>query len=242
MSYKPYKKEFTYSYTLGVFPTIELLQHSPQLVDRILLHSSGATNQGIHKIITLCKAHHISYETNDKLVNKLATKENSYAVGVFYKQEQPLSQTAPHIVLVQPSDMGNLGTIMRTALGFGIRDIAIVRPAADAFDPKVVRGSMGAFFQMRIQYFTDIDAYMEAYSHAMYTFRLDGAKRLQDVAPPGTGTPYALVFGNESAGLPAQFCDIGIGVVIPHSDAIDSMNLAVAVGIATYHFTNGQSV
>ena len=36
-------------------------------------------------------------------------------------------------------DPGNLGTILRTALGFGLKNIAIIRPAVDSDDPRVVR-------------------------------------------------------------------------------------------------------
>ena len=39
-----------------------------------------------------------------------------------------------------------MGTIMWSCLGFGMKDIAIIRPAVDAFDPKCIRASMGAFF------------------------------------------------------------------------------------------------
>lgn len=43
--------------------------------------------------------------------------------------------------------------------------------------------------------------------------------------------------GNEATGLPTSFASAGTAVRIPHSDAIDSLNLAVAVSIAAYAFT-----
>ena len=59
-----------------------------------------------------------------------------------------LSGASNHIVLVNPSDMGNLGTIIRTAVGFGFTDIGIISPAVDAYNPKVIRGSMGSFSKL----------------------------------------------------------------------------------------------
>ena len=70
-----------------------------------------------------------------------------------------MSQT---IFTGKPSDMGNLGTIIRTAVGFGCTDIGIISPAVDAYNPKVIRGSMGSFFKVNLQYFDSFEEYKEA--------------------------------------------------------------------------------
>ena len=46
--------------------------------------------------------------------------------------------------------------------------------------------------------------------------------------------PLSLVFGNEARGLPDAFAEYGIPVRIPHSNRIDSLNLAIAAGIGMY--------
>ena len=46
--------------------------------------------------------------------------------------------------------------------------------------------------------------------------------------------PYSLVFGNEGAGLPKDYGKLGRSVKIPQSGKVDSLNLAVSVGIALY--------
>lgn len=56
-----------------------------------------------------------------------------------------------HVVLVNPSNAGNLGTIIRSCIGFGVEDIAIILPAVDLFDPKTIRASMGAKAKIRIE-------------------------------------------------------------------------------------------
>ena len=48
--------------------------------------------------------------------------------------------------------------------------------------------------------------------------------------------PFTLVFGNESSGLPRELEKLGTKVTIPHSKAIDSLNISVAVGIALHEF------
>ncbi|MGI5851862.1 MAG: TrmH family RNA methyltransferase [Clostridiales bacterium] len=236
MMVKPYKKGFDYSYTLGVFPTIELLQNQPGIVKEVVLHSGGIQNQGMDRIIELCKRHGIKLETNDKLVNRLSKKENCYAIGVFSKLPGYLSGASNHIVLVNPSDMGNLGTIIRTAVGFGFTDIGIISPAVDAYNPKVIRGSMGSFFKVNLQYFDSFHEYRASYNNQFFTFRLNGETTLHEIRTYHE-RPYTLVFGNESSGLGSEFDEVGVGVRIPHSQEIDSLNLAVAVGIALNHFS-----
>lgn len=235
MAYKSYKRDHDYSYTLGVFPTVELLDNRRSAVRQVVLHSSALENQGVKKIIALCTLSGIPYEINDKLISKLSTKEKCYAIGIFSKYEEHLDKHRSHIVLANPSDKGNLGMIIRTMVGFGLRDLGIIRPAVDMFDPKVLRGSMGAVFKMRLQYFDDIQSYMAAYDRQVYPFMLDAQSTLDEAEiPQGL---YTLIFGNESSGLSDEYKQYGHSIVIPHSGEIDSLNLSVAVGIAVYHIT-----
>ncbi len=231
---KTYKKEFDYSYSFGVFPTLELLHAHPESVLKVLLNEAGRKNRGVARIEELCKRHHIRVETNDRAVERLAPKENAYAVGVFKKYTGKLNAEANHIVLVNPGDMGNLGTIIRTALGFGLTNIALVRPAADIFDPKVVRASMGALFNITFQYFDSFAQYRDTFRHNLYPFMTNGTTILAEAQ---FNPPFALIFGNESTGLPDDFLSVGTGVTIPHTHKIDSLNLTIAVGIALYEAT-----
>jgi len=141
-----------------------------------------------------------------------------------------------HIVLVEPSDNGNLGSIIRSAVGFGLTDIAVVGLSADAFDPHVIRASMGALFSARIQLFEKFDEYLATYSgRSLYPFMLGGANSLPEMRCR-VRPPYSLIFGNEGTGLPPEYAGYGEPVIIPHSHSIDSLNLAAAASIAAYVF------
>ena len=67
---------------------------------------------------------------------------------------------------------------------------------------------------------------------------LDGAISLNEAAARAE-KPFTLVFGNEASGLPAEFATYGQSVMIPQSDEIDSLNLAVAVSVGSYVFLHG---
>ena len=143
--------------------------------------------------------------------------------------------------MVNPADKGNLGTILRTATAFGIENIAIISPAADIYDPKVVRASMGALFHVNFCYYSSFEDYQKELgkeSRNMVPFMLDG-EPINTVASKikASGLPISLIYGNESSGLPAEFLKIGTPARIMHSDNVDSLNLPLAVGIGLYTFT-----
>lgn len=232
---KTYNKENDYSYTLGVFPTIELLKNKSQKVMRVILHSQADKNSGVFVIKELCAKASIPIEISDKTINKLSKKGNCYAIGVFNKYITKLEENH-HVVLVNPSDMGNMGTIIRTMLGFGYRNLAIIRPGVDVFDPKVVRASMGALFNMNIQYFDNFEEYLHDYSsHQIYPLMLKGAKNIHQLEI--SDQYHSLIFGNESSGLPNDYLNYGQSVFIPHTEWIDSLNLSMALGITLSIFS-----
>ena len=149
-SLEAYQSSLDYSYAPGVFPSLECLKNRPGAARRLLVSSRGGRNEGILALTGLCEKLKVRVETADKALSRISGKENCYAAVVFEKFQGKLSGDAPHVVLHQPSDAGNLGTILRTALGFQLKNLAIIRPAADVFDPKVVRASMGALFSMDV--------------------------------------------------------------------------------------------
>ncbi len=232
-----YSHQLDYSYAPGIFPSHALLNARPELARRLLVRSDAAESEGVRALMEKCAALNVRTETADRALERISRKENCYAALVFDKFSCELSQTGNHIVLVNPSDMGNLGTILRACLGFSLADLAIIRPAADVFDPRVVRASMGALFSMRVGLFDSFEAYRAAYpDHALYPFMLDGSLPLPQ-ACRAAKAPWSLVFGNEATGLPPRFAQLGQPVRIPQSDAIDSLNLAIAVSVAAYAFT-----
>ena len=146
--YKRYRKDSPVSYALGITLTFELLRFQPDKVTRVYIHSGMKEGETLDKLRSLCRDAGIEMVQTDKIFHVLSQKENCYVIGEFTKYEGQLEKTASHIVLVNPSNAGNMGTIMRSALGFGLNQMAIIRPAVDAFDPKVVRASMGAIFSL----------------------------------------------------------------------------------------------
>lgn len=230
---KKYQKDFSYSYCIGAFPCLELLEKRPQEVLEVVLSSTGETNEGVKKIKTLTNGLGIKTSVNDHLVEEISGKQNAYVVIVFRKFESPVLQDETHLVLVNPSDAGNLGTIMRTALAFDIQNLVIIKPAVDQFDPKVVRASMGAIFQMNMTTFDSFESYLKKFPRVVYVFSPDGEIELGEVR---FEQPTALVFGTESAGVPTEIKNEGKTVRILQSNRVDSLNLPISIGVVLYKF------
>ena len=233
--YKRYRKEDPVSYALGITLTFELLQYRTAEVSRVFIHSGMREGDTLDKLLRQCRDAQIEVVYTDKIFHVLSQKENCYVIGEFRKYDGRLEKEHSHIVLVAPSNAGNMGTIMRSALGFGLEQMAIIRPAVDAFDPRVVRASMGAIFSTEFSYFDSFAQYQAQYGgRELYPFMLDGAVSLHEISPSGT---FSLIFGNEATGLPPEFTEVGTSVLIPHSGRIDSLNLPIAASIAMYEMT-----
>lgn len=231
-----YKRELDYSYAPGLFPALEAMTKRPETVRRLLISAKGRDSEGVKKLICLAEKHGVRVEEADRALARVSGKDNCFAAVVFEKRPALLNAGEQHIVLHHIADQGNLGTILRTALGFGYHDIAIIRPAADVYDPKVARASMGALFSLRVREYDDFEAYRREFpGHAAYPFMLDGSVEM-DEAVRDAHRPCALIFGNEGAGLPPEFRGVGRPVRIPSSDEVDSLNLAVAAAIGMYAF------
>lgn len=235
-SLEAYSRSLNYSYALGLFPASELMKKRPELARRLLVSTKAEGSEGLDALRALCMEHRVREEHADKILTRVSGKENCFAAVVFDKFQSELNPSGNHLVLHHPSDKGNLGTMLRTALGFGYRDIAVIRPAADAFDPHVVRASMGAIFGLNLRYYDDFDAYRAEFpQHMLYPFMLDASVPLAE-GVARKKTPFSLIMGNEGSGLPPEFAACGQPVRIPHNNEIDSLNLSVAAAIGMYAF------
>lgn len=230
-----YKHSDLVTYALGATVVMEYLDHALSEVDAVIIHPGFRSEETRARIYEICGSK-IPVSVEEKPFNILSKKENCFVIAVIRKTPRHLEK-GNHMVLVNPSNAGNLGTITRSCLGFGVKDIAIVPPAADHFDPKVIRASMGAAASVRTEVFASFEEYAARFpENHLYPFMLDGSVKLQETKIEG---PFSLIMGNEAAGLPAEFSAIGTPVRIEHSGAIDSLNITIAASIGLYEAAKG---
>ena len=229
---KPYKKTFGHSYVFGAFAVYELLNARPENALAVHIHSNFTDKK---KLAELCAKKNIQVIFGDKVFDRVAQKESPLVFAVFSKYSMDLESLKPHICLINPMDMGNLGCILRSMAAFAFENLAIITPGADIFDPKTVRASMGAIFRISFRMFGSFDEYMGAFpGRTLFPFMTEGSQILDPLFRPRE--PYTLIFGNEAAGLPESFAALGQSLRIPQTGAVDSLNLSVAVSIGMYEF------
>ncbi len=226
---KPYKKDYDYSYTLGFYPSFELVKYHKEAIQKVLIAEEALSSDGYFKLKSMLED--IPFLTNEKEFRKIAEKDNDHVAVIFKKYQEKLDENNPHVVLVNPSDQGNLGNIMRSMAAFSFKDLAIITPAADRYNPKVIRSSMGSAFFVRQQTFSSFEEYLKAYPRKFYPFMLQTNRGLKSLELKES--KYALVFGNEARGLDRSFLNEN-AIKIEQLGEVDSLNLPTAVAIALY--------
>ncbi|MBR5418901.1 RNA methyltransferase [Candidatus Saccharibacteria bacterium] len=256
MNLQRYKRDSTITYALGATLVEELLETHPSAVTRVFLRPTDKRGDNLNIILTKLKEQNIEIIESTKAFNILGAKDNCLLIAEFQKEclgpRDIIAMRTPGlnkgVMLVNPSDSGNLGTIMRSAAAFGFDKITIVTPAVDPFDPKVIRASMGAIFHLEIDIVDNYDWVNKDVDGYYLAFILDkDAKALEEINPNDyrytdrcPNPNFILVFGNEAAGLPLDFCARtgATPVYIKQSEYVDSLNLGVAASIAMHHFAD----
>jgi len=141
------------------------------------------------------------------------------------------------LVLDAVQDPGNVGAILRTALGLGAAGVVALKGTAELANPKVLRGSMGAAFRLPAAP-ADPNTFL-AWAAARGVELLVADSHGEPLRRGARGgTALAVVLGNEGAGAsPALLAAAHRRVAIPLAPGVESLNVAVAAGILLYEVT-----
>lgn len=180
-------------------------------------------------------------EVPEKVLTAITRRDNAQAVlGVFQQRWTPLKDIRLEagdvwVALDRVRDPGNLGTVIRTVDAVGAKGVILVGDTTDPFSLETVRATMGSIFAVPVAR-ADVDAFLgwrKAAKVRLVGTHLKGSVDYR--TPDYTKGPLVLLMGNEQQGLPeslAAACDALIR--IPQAGRADSLNLAVATGVALY--------
>ena len=159
-------------------------------------------------------------------------------LAVFDQTRKTISADASDdlcILLDEVQDPGNLGTIIRTADWFGVRDIFCAPGTADCFNPKVVQATMSALARVHVHYFASKEEeceWIRSRQCPIYGTFLEG----DNIYVTRLKTPAVLVMGNEGRGVSPEVAALVTDkLLIPHFAAdgqhVESLNVSVATAI-----------
>lgn len=139
------------------------------------------------------------------------------------------------LVLENMQDPGNLGTVIRTAYGFGVDYIIVSKGSVDVYSPKTIRSTMGALFHVPIILDVEMEETLKVLKEKgmlLYTTALEESKPLFEA---DLSAQVALIIGNEANGaseLAKEMADYKVHIPMP--GGLESLNASIAASICMY--------
>lgn len=152
-------------------------------------------------------------------------------IGILKVEKKPLSVPKSNfLVLDELQDPGNVGTLLRSALGANFKDVYLINCAKVASD-KVVRSSMGAIFKLNIFECTKNEFLNMCFGLHMCYADMYGENIYKTTFPKNIG----IVVGNEGNGVSEELKKVcNKSVSIPMANGLESLNASVAGSIIMY--------
>ena len=169
-------------------------------------------------------------------ITHLSTASNTLAV---FKKKEPTynldeinSQLS--LLLDDIQDPGNVGTIIRIADWFGIKNVFCSAACADIYNSKTVKATMGALSRVSVIY-VDVEEFLRTITCPIYGTFMDGKNIYQEALPASA----LIVMGNEGNGISDKVEKrIKHRLSIPSfgENGSESLNVAIATGIVCSEF------
>ena len=149
--------------------------------------------------------------------------------------ELPSTIASNWLYLDKIADPGNLGTLLRSAAWFGTTQVALSPHCADLFNPKVMRGGMGAHFSLQMVTNCDLRQFKSS-DHLIIGADHRG---MSIVDFNHNAKDWVLVIGSEAHGISKENSNhIKYSLSIPAKGSGNSLNAAVAGSIMLYCLNN----
>lgn len=129
-------------------------------------------------------------------------------------------------------DPGNLGTLLRSAAAFSVREAVLGPGCADPWSPRVLRAAMGAHFALGLRETADLAQALDAFRGIRICTVPTGGTPLHSLALSGS---IAWIFGGEGQGTSEALRNLADQTAtIPMTGGSESINVAVAASICLY--------
>jgi len=243
------KSKIKYIQTLGQKKLREqeglFIAEGPKLVKE-LLDAPGVKIEGIYAlkewIINNDKAGDtaaVTEITEQELgrISQLSTPNSVIALVQQFEPDPDITAKGQIILALDGiQDPGNLGTIIRTADWFDIKNIVCSADCADLYNPKVVQSTMGSIARVNLVY-TDLWEWLSGLEDIrIYATALEG----EDITTMKGIAEGGIITGNESKGISSEILNLAnIKITIPRKGNAESLNAAVATGIVLSYLVAG---
>jgi RNA methyltransferase, TrmH family len=169
-----------------------------------------------------------------QILEKITTTESPRGIiGIFQIPDEPNPETVtPGLVLMDITNPGNMGTLIRTAAAMGVPTVVVIE-GSDPWSPKVIQASAGMIGTVKLFQWSwkELIQYSEEYKIPLAAMVVAGGKDIRTISI----NKQLLVIGNEAHGLShaaqKQCTEL---VTLPMPGNTESLNAAIAGSIALY--------
>lgn len=142
------------------------------------------------------------------------------------------------LILEDIQDPGNLGTIIRSSLAFGVDTVVLSPKTVDLYNSKVLRSTQGMVFHINIivKELVSFIEELKSNSYMIYGTKVDGGINIKNI---DIKDKFALVIGNEGNGMSSsveRLCDKNLYIDMDNN--VESLNAGVAASILLYEMRN----
>ena len=170
----------------------------------------------------------------DKLQKLYSSLETPSGIcAVYRKLEGEINSDQSVIYLDAIRDPGNMGTILRTAVAFGVKNVVLGAECADLYNSKTISASKEALFKLSIVEDKELGVLRQLKGRLpIVVSRLEQATKLDVLTLKQS---FCLVLGNEAHGVSTEVAALADQFVsIPMAGDMESLNVAVSCGILLY--------
>lgn len=172
---------------------------------------------------------------------KAVTKKPSHTgcIAIIKRPHYPIARlvASKQVVLLDGiQDPGNLGTIIRSMVAFGTSTLCLTSKCADPFHPKCVAASSGTIGKVVIFYEEHWSPWLAQSKLPVFILNPHAIDAIQSKKDQ---SEYILICGSEGQGIQSpwhQYVKESTSVAIPIHDECESLNAAMSVNIALFHF------
>ena len=176
-----------------------------------------------------------TYFITKDIMKKISSMESpSNVLAVCEKSNSKEIIGSKILLLDEIQDPGNLGTIIRSSVAFGVTTIILSNDTVDLYNPKVIRASEGMFCHINIITMDLEEAIKEIKEKGIKVYGTNVVNG-KEVSTISDKSSYALVMGNEGNGVKKhiqELCDENL--YIPMNESCESLNVGVACSILLY--------
>lgn len=202
---------------------------SVQCVDMILIHEKETDIFGFKNTCYV----------SEKVLLKLSPNQSvPKYVAICHMLPEKRIDTNNILVLDGIQDPGNLGTLIRSALAFGFRQVVLSDDCVDLYNPKVIAATQGAMFQVNILKTALVPYLTSLVDYDIVAFSLDTQNQLRSLK---VKEKVCIVLGNEGSGIRDEVYALCTKRVKIEMETFDSLNVGVAGSIAMYYLKDGLS-